>query len=156
VERRKQDSIGKVQMSSQPFSHRPLEPAIGRDVCWLKPQRLTARAQSPAACGGLKPDSVKDAARAIALLQTTTTLKRPVYNIGSGHSTTNQQIVEAIQHVVPSFAVELPSRPLADGPAPEWYFDITTLREDIGFAPQFDLEAGIADYIAWLRAGNER
>lgn len=99
---------------------------------------------------------VKDAARAIALLQTTTTLKRPVYNIGSGRSTTNQQIVEAIQQVVPGFTVELPSRPLADGPTPGWYFDITALREDTSFAPQFDVEAGIADYIAWLRAGNER
>lgn len=99
---------------------------------------------------------VKDAARAIALLQTAMTLKRPVYNIGSGRSTTNQQIVEAIQRVVPSFAVELPSRSLADEPTPGWYFDITALREDTGFAPQFDVEAGIANYIAWLRAGNER
>lgn len=99
---------------------------------------------------------IKDAARAIALLQTATTLKQPVYNIGSGRSTTNQQIVEAIQQVVPRFAVELPSRPLADGPALGWCFDITALREDTGFAPQFDVEAGIADYIAWLRDGNER
>jgi UDP-glucose 4-epimerase len=99
---------------------------------------------------------IKDAARAIALLQTATTLKQPVYNIGSGRSTTNQQIVEAIQQVVPGFAVELPSRPLADGPALGWCFDITALREDTGFAPQFDVEAGIADYIAWLRDGNER
>ncbi|HEV2236018.1 MAG TPA: NAD(P)-dependent oxidoreductase, partial [Ktedonobacterales bacterium] len=89
---------------------------------------------------------VKDAARAIALLQTATTLKRPVYNVGSGRATTNQQIVEAIQRAVPSFAVELPSRPLADGSAVEWYFDIAALREDTGFAPRFDVEAGIADY----------
>jgi UDP-glucose 4-epimerase len=99
---------------------------------------------------------VKDAARAIALLQTSTTLNRPVYNIGSGRATTNQQIVAAIQEVVPGFAVELPSRPLADGPTPEWYFDISALCEDTGFAPQFDIQVGIADYIAWLRAGNER
>ena len=99
---------------------------------------------------------IKDAARAIALLQTTTTLKQPVYNIGSGRATTNQQIVEAIGQVVPRFAAELPSRPLADGPASGWHFDITALREDTGFAPQFDIEAGIADYIDWLRAGNER
>ena len=99
---------------------------------------------------------IKDAARAIALLQTSTTLKRSVYNIGSGRSTTNQHIVEAIQRLVPSFAVELPSRPLGEGPTTEWYFDIVALREDTGFAPLFDVEAGIADYIAWLRAGNER
>jgi UDP-glucose 4-epimerase len=99
---------------------------------------------------------IKDAARAIALLQTTPTLNHPVYNIGSGHPTTNQHIVEAIQTVIPSFNAELPSRPLADGPAPVWYFDITALREDTGFEPQFDVEAGIADYITWLRAGNEQ
>jgi hypothetical protein len=57
TERRKQYSIGKVQMSSHPFSHTQLEPVIGRDL-WLKPRRLTAKVQSPAACGGLKPDSV--------------------------------------------------------------------------------------------------
>jgi UDP-glucose 4-epimerase len=99
---------------------------------------------------------IKDAARAIALLQTTPALKQPAYNIGSGHPTTNQRIVEAIQTLIPSFNVELPSRPLADGPAPVWYFDTTSLREDTGFEPQFDIEAGIADYVAWLRAGNEQ
>jgi UDP-glucose 4-epimerase len=98
---------------------------------------------------------IKDAARAITLLQTTPALKRPAYNIGSGRPTTNQRIVEAIRTLIPSFNVELPSRPLADGPAPVWYFDITALREDTGFEPQFDVEAGIADYITWLRAGNE-
>jgi UDP-glucose 4-epimerase len=99
---------------------------------------------------------IKDAARAIALLQTTPTLKQLVYNVGSGRATTNQRIVEAIQTVIPSFSAELPSRPLADGPAPVWCFDITALRDATGFEPQFDVEAGVADYIAWLRAGNEQ
>ena len=35
-----------------------------------------------------------------------------------------------------------------------WYFDITRLREDTGFEPNYDLEAGISDYINWLKAGN--
>jgi UDP-glucose 4-epimerase len=99
---------------------------------------------------------IKDAARAIALIQTTNTLKHPVYNIGSGRPTANQQIVEAIHHLIPTFAVELPTHPLAGRAAPGWYFDITALQEDTGFAPRFDIEAGIADYVAWLWAGNER
>jgi UDP-glucose 4-epimerase len=99
---------------------------------------------------------IKDAARAIALLQIAPTLKQPAYNIGSGRPTTNQRIVQAIQKVIPSFDVGLPSRPVSEGPAPVWYFDITALRDDTGFEPRFDLEAGIADYMAWLRAGNER
>ena len=56
----------------------------------------------------------------------------------------------------PDFNVDLPSRPLVDGPAPGWYFDITALQKDTGFVPQFAVETGIADYIAWLRSGNER
>jgi nucleoside-diphosphate-sugar epimerase len=32
-----------------------------------------------------------------------------------------------------------------------WYFDITRVREDIGFEPAFGLEAGIADYIPTSR-----
>jgi UDP-glucose 4-epimerase len=99
---------------------------------------------------------IKDAARAVAQLQTTPVLTQKVYNIGSGRLTTNQRILEAIQTVIPSFNVTLPSRPLAEGPAPLWYFDITALRQDTGFEPQFDVEAGIADYIHWLRAGNQQ
>jgi UDP-glucose 4-epimerase len=99
---------------------------------------------------------IKDAARAIALLQTTATLTQPAYNIGSGYPTTNQQIVEAIQRVIPDFNVDLPSRSLVDGPPPDWYFDITALQKDTGFVPQFATEAGIADYVAWLRSGNEQ
>ena len=30
------------------------------------------------------------------------------------------------------------------------------LREDTGYTPWFTIEAGVADYIDWLRAGNSR
>ena len=33
---------------------------------------------------------------------------------------------------------------------------ITRLREDTGFEPHYDTAAGVADYIAWFRAGNTR
>jgi UDP-glucose 4-epimerase len=32
--------------------------------------------------------------------------------------------------------------------------DIGRLRDDTGYAPQFDATAGILDYVAWLRNGN--
>ena len=67
TERRQQSSIGKVQMSAQPFSHRQLEPVIDRDF-WLMPRRLTARAQGPAACGGLKPDTVMAVAHTLLVI----------------------------------------------------------------------------------------
>ncbi len=63
--------------------------------------------------------------------------------------------MDAIRKAVPGFDAELPAGHYPGGPQTLWYMDIARLREDTGFEPQFDIEAGIADYIDWLRAGNE-
>lgn len=97
---------------------------------------------------------IKDAARGIALLQTANKLNHQLYNVSSGRPTTNQEIVNAIKKVIPDFDVELPSGHMPGLSEALWYFDITRLRKEIGFDPKFDIEAGIADYIAWLRLGN--
>ena len=99
---------------------------------------------------------VKDAARAMALLQTADKLNHQVYNVSSGRPTTNQAIVDAIKEVIPNFDVELPSGRESDNPVARWYFDITRLQKDTGFEAHFNIQAGVADYIAWLRAGNKR
>ena len=99
---------------------------------------------------------IKDAARAMALLQTAGRLNHSVYNVASGKPTTNQEIVAAIQKVIPAFKVDLPAGHMPGLPETAWSMDIQRLREDTGFVPQFDIQAGVADYIAWLRAGNER
>jgi UDP-glucose 4-epimerase len=36
------------------------------------------------------------------------------------------------------------------------YLDISRLREDTGFQPGCNTTAAVADYIGWLRSGNER
>ncbi len=99
---------------------------------------------------------IKDAARGIALLQTAEKLNHAVYNVSSGCPTTNQQVVDAIQRVIPSFDVQLPAGHMPGNPAPSWYFDISRLQQDTGYEPQFNIESGIADYISWLHAGNAR
>jgi UDP-glucose 4-epimerase len=97
---------------------------------------------------------IKDAAQGIALLQTANQLNHRLYNVSSGRSTTNQEIVNAIKKVIPDFDVELPPGHQPGLPEALWYFDITRLHKETGFEPRFDIEAGIADYIAWLRLGN--
>ncbi len=99
---------------------------------------------------------IKDAARGIALLQTAGTLHHRVYNIASGCPTTNQAIVEAIKKVIPGFDIALPAGHMPGFPDFLPYQDITWLREDTSFVPEFDIETGVADYIDWLKAGNER
>ncbi len=96
----------------------------------------------------------KDCGRAIALLMTASELRHQVYNVASGRPTRNQDLADAIRKVSPDFSVELPPGRNPDGPGVVAYQDITRLREDTGYEPRFDIDTGIADYIAWLRAGN--
>lgn len=99
---------------------------------------------------------VKDGARAIALLQVADKLNHHVYNVASGYPTKNQDIINAIKKVIPETNIELPAGHMPGCLETVPYQDITWLREDTGYEPQFSTEAGVADYIAWLRAGNER
>ncbi|HEY8480226.1 MAG TPA: NAD(P)-dependent oxidoreductase [Spirillospora sp.] len=94
---------------------------------------------------------VKDIARAIALLQVTDRLEHRTYNVASGRATTNAEIIAAIKKVIPDAKVDLPT----GGDERQNYLDITRLRQDTGFEPEYDTERATADYIAWLRAGNE-
>ncbi|MGH3505356.1 MAG: NAD-dependent epimerase/dehydratase family protein, partial [Nocardioidaceae bacterium] len=95
---------------------------------------------------------VKDTGRAIALLQLAEHLNHATYNVASGHATSNADVVEAIKTVEPDFDVALPS----GGPRSHSWLDTTRLCEDTGFELEYDTAAAAADYIAWLRAGNER
>lgn len=99
---------------------------------------------------------VKDCARAIALLQTAASLKHSVYNVGSGVLTTNADIAVAINKTLAGAEVPIlpghdPSRPL-----PTVLLDTTRLRADTGYEPVYDINSGVADYVAWLRSGHAR
>lgn len=100
---------------------------------------------------GLDLNYVKDTGRAIALLQLADKLNHRTYNVGSGRLTTNAQVSEAIRKTVPDARVHLPT----GGGGPHLVLDITRLKEDTGYRPEYDTERAAAEYIAWLRAGND-
>lgn len=100
---------------------------------------------------GLDLNYVKDTGRAIALLQLADRLNHRTYNVGSGRATTNAQLADAIRKVVPDARVDLP----AGGSAQHLVLDISRLTQDTGYRPEYDTERAAADYIGWLRAGNE-
>ena len=96
---------------------------------------------------------VKDTGRAIALLQLAETLNHRTYNVASGRfRDTNAEVLDAIRATVPQFDYRLPDG--SSGPA-RW-LDIGRLTADTGFTPEWDTERAAADYVEWLRAGNER
>jgi UDP-glucose 4-epimerase len=92
---------------------------------------------------------VKDCGRGIALLQTADTLKHRTYNVSSGRSTSNAEVVAAVRKIVPDARIDL----TAGGTASP-HLDITRLREDTGYEPAYDTDRAVADYLSWLRAGN--
>lgn len=98
---------------------------------------------------------VKDCARAIALLHTAPQLKHTTYNIGGGRAVTNGEVVARLRAAVPGFAPPLSAGKTAGHPS-DPYMDITRLREATGFEPRYDLDAGIHEYLAWLRRSNDR
>jgi UDP-glucose 4-epimerase len=106
--------------------------------------------------GRLKADDgldlcyVYDLGRATALLQTADALKYTTYNVASGRTTTNAEVIAAIRSVVPDFELKL--EPGSTVPAA--YLDITRLHDDTGYLPEWDLERSVANYIAYFRAGN--
>ena len=95
---------------------------------------------------------VKDTGRAIAALQLADTLTHRTYNIASGRSTSNAEVIAAIKKTVPEARVDLPNG--RQGSAD--FLDISRLRADTGFEPEWGLERAAADYIEWFRAGHDR
>lgn len=99
---------------------------------------------------------VRDCGRAIALLQLADRLRHRTYNVASGRVTTNAELTAAIKKVVPEARIELPEARDPREPGQDVYLDITRIHQDTGYEPAYDTERAVADYVAWLRAGNDR
>ncbi|TYB70229.1 NAD(P)-dependent oxidoreductase [Nonomuraea sp. PA05] len=115
---------------------------------------LSALVGEARAGNGIDVCYVKDCGRALALLQTAGRLRHRTYNVASGRITTNGELAAAIREHVPGARVDLPegrTPGAVDNP-----LDITRLREDTGFEPAYDTGRAVAEYVDWLRAGNER
>jgi len=117
---------------------------------------LSARQQNRYAQDAIDMCYVKDCARGIALLQTADTLSHATYNIAAGRATSNAELLAAIHDAAPGTKLELPAGRDPDGPGHDTWLDISRLRDDTGYQPQYPAGRAAADYVAWLRAGNDR
>ncbi len=101
---------------------------------------------------------VKDAARALALLLKAPALHHRIYNLGFGRLTSVGEFAKAIQKLLPETEIHL-----GDGPGPlistktamdiNTCVDISRIREETGFTPEFDPYRGVEHYIHWARHG---
>jgi nucleoside-diphosphate-sugar epimerase len=100
----------------------------------------------------------KDAARALALLLQTKTLKHRIYNVGYGRLASLAEFAAAIKKILPQVEMHL-----GDGPGPltstrtpmdiHACVDISRLTEETGFVPEYNPERGLEHYIKWVRDG---
>ncbi len=99
---------------------------------------------------------VKDCARGVILIHIQKTLKHRVYNLGLGRLTTFGEIRDAIQKIAPGTKITLGSN-LGDITATKSALDINAcldisrIREELGFEPEYDIEKGMRAYITWLK-----
>ena len=111
---------------------------------------------APHAQDGLDMVYVRDCGHAIALLQLADRLLHRVYNVASGRTTTNQEVTDAIEQVVPGAQIHLSEGRDPKGSGRDLCLDITRLREDTDYQPDYDIVRAVADYVSWLRAGHQR
>jgi nucleoside-diphosphate-sugar epimerase len=88
----------------------------------------------------------KDLANGIALAVHTSPLPHQVYNLGSGTLTTVDDVETALRIIFPGVMI---SRGKLTPPRPR--MDITRARTELGFNPEYKLEAGLKDYVAQLK-----
>ena len=93
---------------------------------------------------------VKDCARAIQLLQLAEKLTHRIFNISAERPMKYREFVEAVKKAVPSAQIDLPP---GHGPRnrPNAYMDISRLKQEVGYQPEYSLERGVNEYIDWLK-----
>jgi len=114
------------------------------------PQLADIRGQDVFEENGFDLCYVKDCARGIALLTLAESLPNRVYNLGAGRLTSNAAMAATIRRLLPAAEPTLkPGR----GPnfRPDAYMDISRIRQDVGYAPEYPIERAVPDYIDWLR-----
>jgi UDP-glucose 4-epimerase len=135
----------------------PLYHSMGNAVSRLV--HGAVRGESPEMRGEIYEDDasdmcyVKDCGRGVALLQTASSLSHSVYNIGAGRATSNGEFADAIRRRYPEAV--LPLKPGGSAQRSQPFMDLTRIKQDVGYAPEFSVEAAMDDYIAWLQENAE-
>jgi UDP-glucose 4-epimerase len=95
----------------------------------------------------------KDSALGIYLATTADKVKSRVYNIGTGVGVTLRDFERVIKKHIPGAKMDIGGGLNFYGfPYPATgVYDISRARAELGYAPEYDLERGIADYFAALK-----
>ena len=97
---------------------------------------------------------VKDLAQGIRTVQMAENLGHRIYNVGQGVGTVNGQLEAAVKKVIPDAQINFQAG-RSPGYKANAYMD-TSRVASLGFETMYSIDNAFADYIDWLRAGNEK
>jgi len=106
--------------------------------------------------GAQKDDMVysKDAANAAVLACFADKPRHRIYHVGTGKGETLLDLAAVLKEFFPKAVIELASEPDPSDRGRHFIFDIGRARTELGYKPQFDLKAGVKDYITeMVKAG---
>jgi nucleoside-diphosphate-sugar epimerase len=96
---------------------------------------------------------VEDIVRGIDLALFAQGLTHRFFNVGAGRTYTQHEVIAALQRVVPGADIVVRGEPnqalapaMRDAP-----LDLTRAKAELGYAPEYDLNAGLRAYVAALR-----
>lgn len=94
----------------------------------------------------------KDSALGLYLATVADKVPSRVYNIGCGEPHSLGEIADAVRKHIPGADIEIgPGYSFLNPDVPmHSVYDVTRAREELGFAPEYDIETGVADYVQSL------
>jgi UDP-glucose 4-epimerase len=105
--------------------------------------------------GDEKVDSVycRDVGQGVALACVGENLQHRVFNIGTGRGETFRQLIDALHKMLGKVPVEIGPGldPRGTGGPGYMVMDIERAKKELGYRPQYDLEAGAKDYIESMK-----
>jgi len=93
-----------------------------------------------------------DVARGLYLLAKAPRLQHAVYNIGTGRQYTLWEVADEIARQVPGTRVNV-GPGLPEGRTIRRPLDIRRIAEELGYRPEYDLQAGVSSVKRWLTTG---
>ncbi|MGH9114824.1 MAG: NAD-dependent epimerase/dehydratase family protein [Acidimicrobiales bacterium] len=97
---------------------------------------------------------VRDCAAGLAQVHLAEARRHRVYNLGGGRAVPDGEIAEAVEKAVPGWHGPEPPGDAVAGDAAMGgsgrHMDLSWIAE-VGFAPRYDITAGIAEYVDWLQ-----
>ncbi|MGH6689798.1 MAG: NAD-dependent epimerase/dehydratase family protein [Gammaproteobacteria bacterium] len=98
------------------------------------------------------PIYIDDVANGIATVLLADRLPHDVYNVGWGKGATTEATLAALTRLVPGLKIErIPEEPSYWPSLTRGVLSSNRLRHDLGWTPAYDLDSGLAAYLAWLR-----